>query len=144
MKITALSQSLTAYKNKHGLTTSALARHIGVSSLGLARVMSGRSHPNARTAARYATGLGLSAKQIQSATMTVGRAAMMTERAARPARRGPGLRDPGASSMRSALAVVATRLDQAGQIADDRLAMAVHRLSAANRATVSRVLARLG
>jgi DNA-binding XRE family transcriptional regulator len=130
-----LAKLLAAKQAEAALSIDALAKAIGVSTVSVRGVLSGKSKPNAATSSKYAGFLGLpveeTAKPAKKGRKTKGKQAKTPKsaKAAKGTRRATGLGAELVSAVSAAAAVL-----------DDQLALAVHTAGAAERDLIARLL----
>lgn len=130
-----LTKSLKAKQAEGKLSTEALAKAIGVSTVSVTGVLKGKSKPNATTAKKYAAFLG-----IDIAELTGGKPA---KRAAKATKAGKPAKAAKTTKVRRS-AGLGTELVNvvaiAAAVLDDQLALAVHSAGKQERELISHLL----
>jgi hypothetical protein len=153
-----LTDAVEAKLAADGVSATAPANAAGLSLPSFRAVLKGKSVPNARGLKKYAKLLGISEEEVNalasdSPKAKRGRKAKAKAKAkAKPGRKGkPGRKPgrkakgkPGRKAKIGVAAAVMTLLSQAEEILGDDLAVAVHGLGKAQRATVGMIINSLG
>jgi hypothetical protein len=153
-----LTDAVEAKLAADGVSATAAAKAAGLSLPSFRAVLKGKSVPNARGLKKYAKLLGISEEEVNalasdSPKAKRGRKAKAKAKA-KPGRKGkPGRKPgrkakakgkPGRKAKIGVAAAVMTLLSQAEEILGDDLAVAVHGLGKAQRATVGMIINSLG
>lgn len=131
-----LAKLLSAKQTEAGLSIEALAKAIGVSTVSVRGVLSGKSKPNAATSSKYAAFLGLPVEETAKPAKK-GRKAKTTK-AAKPGRKAKAAKGPRRATGLGAELVSAVAA--AAGVLDDQLALAVHTAGATERDLIARLL----
>lgn len=157
-----LSEIINSKIAEKGLNLASAAESIGVSAVSLRGVISGASTPNARSIGKYASFAGLSeddaknlikadkaggskkkggkkAKAPKAAKKAKGTKAAKAPKATKAPKAAKAGRKP-AGSASSALAAIGKALANAEALAGDKLALAVHGLTAGQRKVVAAIV----
>ena len=147
---TNLSKALTSKQTESNLSIDALAKAVGVSTVSVRGVLSGKSNPNAKTAAKYAKFLGLEMTDVSPAKKVhAGKKAKKKAAEPKAARTNKA---PNATAKRSKTKVKAnapqlglgaelvSAVSAAAGVLDDRLALAVHTAGKIERELIARLL----
>ena len=139
MPTTALSSALKTKQKEGKLTIAKLSTAIGANVQSVTAVLKGKSVPNATTAPKYATYLGLSAEEFAALTKPAAKAGKV-----KPAKRTrkSKMAAPVKASAKPAKVAKAKEvtLAEAAELAADELAVATHRATAAQRKVIVAVL----
>jgi len=152
-----LIEAVEAKLAADGVSATAAAKAVGLSLPSFRAVLKGKSTPNARGLKKYAKLLGKSVEEVQA---LVGDGADKPKRGRKPGRkpgpkakgkpgRKPGPKakvkgKPGRKAKSGLVASVTELLVQAEELLADDLAVAVHVLGKAQRATVDMIIKSLG
>ena len=152
---TILAKALSTKQKADSLSTEALAKTIGVSTVSVRGVLKGTSKPNKATASKYATYLGLSETDIGGEPKAAKSDAKSAGKATgKKAAKSAGKKPAKASKPRAAKAGKASKekapksssqtlshtLQQAVHVLSDKLAVTIHGADKATRDLISRIL----
>ena len=145
---TNLSKALSSKQAESKLSIEALAKAVGVSTVSVRGVLSGKSNPNAKTAAKYAKFLGLEVTEVSPAKKArAGKKAKKATKAAKTARtaKAPKANAKGGKAKAHAPqlglgAELVSAVSAAAGVLDDQLALAVHTASKTERELIARLL----
>lgn len=159
-----IAQLLNAQQKEHKLSVDALSKKIGVSSISVRGVLSGKSTPNKSTIAKYAAFLGVDVATLAGADKSAkkpgtskgpkgskakAKATVKVTKAAKggsptkAAKRGRAARSafgPVSGSRRGFGSDLMAVAAVAASVLDDALAIAIHRATPTERDLVSRLL----
>lgn len=133
-----LTKTLKAKQAESKLSNEALAKAIGVSTVSVTGVLKGKSRPNATTAKKYATYLGLEVAELAGA-----KPAKAGKKAAKPRKAAvaKGVAKTGRKTASQGLgAELVSAVSAAAAVLDDDLALAVHTAGKLERSLIARLL----
>lgn len=135
-----LTKILKAKQAETKLSNEALAKAIGVSTVSVSGVLKGKSKPNATTAKKYSSYLGVELAELSSAPEESGKRTKKTKKS----RGATGAKQVTASSRKSSSrglgADLVSAVQAAAAVLDDGLAIAVHKAGKMERELVARLL----
>ena len=145
---TNLSKALSSKQAESKLSIDALAKAVGVSTVSVRGVLSGKSNPNAKTAAKYAKFLGIEMTDVSPAKKT--RAGKKAKKAAKGPKAARATKAPKATAKRDKAksytpqlglgAELVSAVSAAAGVLDDQLALAVHTAGKTERELIARLL----
>ena len=133
-----LSKLLAAKQAEGELSNDALAKTIGVSVVSVSGVLKGKSKPNATTAKKYASYLGIDVAELTSAKKPA-KAGKKTKTVKATAPKG-AKRGPKKSGKLGLGAELVSIIASAAGVLDDALALAVHQAGKTERELIARLL----
>ncbi len=139
---TTLAKALSTKQKTDKLSTEALAKAIGVSTVSLRGALKGKSKPNKATASKYAAFLGLSEADISGGE---GKKPAAKKAGKKPAKAGKKVRaakasKPAAKAKKTSNQALAQTLQQAVHVLGDKLAVTIHSADKATRDLIGRIL----
>ena len=142
---TNLSKALSSNQAESKLSIDALAKAIGVSTVSVRGVLSGKSNPNAKTAAKYAKFLGIEMAEFSPAKKArAGKKSKKATKAVRAAKAPKATAKPGKAKAHAPQmglgAELVSVVSAAAGVLDDQLALAVHTAGKTERELIARLL----
>jgi transcriptional regulator with XRE-family HTH domain len=131
----AFSKALVAKQRELKLTITALAKAIGVGAQSVTAALKGTSVPNAATAAKYATFLGIEAADLQK---LLGKGDGKPAKAAKGKKAAPKTKAKKASA--TGVDLTKVTIGQVAALLSDDLVLAVYEASAAKRDIIAAIL----
>ncbi|MCK6491544.1 MAG: helix-turn-helix transcriptional regulator [Planctomycetes bacterium] len=135
MPKTAFSKALVAKQRELKLSSSALAKAIGVGVQSVTAALKGTSVPNAATTAKYAAFLGVEVADLQK---LLGKSAAKPAKAAKSKKAAPKAKAKKATT--TGVDLTKVTIGQVAALLSDDLVLAVYEASAAKRDIIAAIL----